>query len=178
MYRQYNLKDVVMSEIAFIVLARAIHVMSGVTWAGAAFVLAMVIAPTMVPKGSDIPSPWLGTVARRAGALAGISAVLTVLSGVFLFAVLHPHDNSLSGFVLKFGATAALLSLAVGLLIGRPAGLEVARLHAGRDGAAPETIQRLSQLRTRTVVSARVAAALLAVAVLAMAVFRYAAVVG
>ena len=70
-----------MSEIAFIVLARAIHVMSGVTWAGAAFVLAMVIAPIMVPKGSDIPSPWLGTVARRAGALAGISAVLTVLSG-------------------------------------------------------------------------------------------------
>src|SRR5258708_6349002 len=169
-----------MSEIAFIVLACAIHVMSGVSWAGAAFVLAMVSAPIMVPKGSDIPSPWLGTVARRAGALAGISAVLTVLSGVFLFAVLHLHDDSLSGLVLKSGATAALLSLAVGLLIGRPAGIEVARLHAGRDGAAPsqETIQRLSQLRTRTVVSARVAAALLAVSVLAMAVFRYAAAVG
>jgi hypothetical protein len=66
------------------------------------------------------------------------------------------------------------------VLIGRPAGIEVARLHAGRDGAAPsqETIQRLSQLRTRTVVSARVAAALLAVSVVAMAVFRYAAAVG
>jgi uncharacterized membrane protein len=169
-----------MSEVAFIVLARAIHVMSGVTWAGAAFVLAMVIAPISVPKGSEVPGPWLGAVARRAGALAGISAVLTVLSGVFLFAVLHPHDNSFGGLVLKSGATAALLSLAVGLLIGRPAGIEVARLHAGRDGAVPsqETIQRLSQLRTRTVVSARVAAALLAVSVLAMAVFRYAAAVG
>jgi hypothetical protein len=153
-----------MSEIAFIVLARAIHVMSGVTWAGAAFVLTMVIAPIMMPKGSDIPSPWLGTVARRAGVLAGISAVLTVLSGVFLFAVLHPHDNSFGGLVLKSGATAAL----------------VARLHAARDDTGPsqETIQRLSQLHTRTVVSARVAAALLAVAVLAMSVFRYAAAVG
>jgi hypothetical protein len=118
-------------------------------------------------------------VARRAGALAGISAVLTVLSGVFLFAVLHPHDNSVSGLVLKSGATAALLALAVGLLIGRPAGLEVARLHAGHNGTAPsqEAIQRLSRLRTRTVASARVTAALLAVSVLAMAVFRYAAAV-
>jgi uncharacterized membrane protein len=169
-----------MSEVSFIVLARAIHVMSGVTWAGTAFVLAMVIAPVSVPKGADNPGPWLGIVARRAGALSGISAVLTVLSGVFLFAVLHPHDNSVSGLVLKSGATAALLSLAVGLLISRPAGLEVARLHAGHDGTAlsQEAIQQLSRLRTRTVLSARVAAVLLAVAVLAMAVFRYAAAVG
>lgn len=35
-----------MSEVAFIVLARAIHVMSGVTWAGTAFVLATVISQT------------------------------------------------------------------------------------------------------------------------------------
>jgi uncharacterized membrane protein len=169
-----------MSEVAFIVLARAIHVMSGVTWAGAAFVLATVIIPLAVPTGSAIPGPWLGTVARRAGALAGISAVLTVLSGVFLLAVLHLHDNSVSGLVLKSGATAALLSLAIGLRVSRPAGLEIARLYAGRDGTAPsrETSQRLSRLHTRSVLSARVAAALLAVAVLAMAVFRYAAAVG
>jgi hypothetical protein len=161
-----------MSEVAFIVLARAIHVMSGVTWAGTAFVLATVI--------SQAPGNWPGNIARRAGVLSGISAVLTVLSGLFLFAVLHPHDNSVGGLVLKSGATAALLSLAVGLLIGRPAGRELARLHASRDDTALSrgTIQQLSRLRTRTVVSARVAAALLAVAVLAMAVFRYAAVVG
>jgi uncharacterized membrane protein len=169
-----------MSEVAFIVLARAIHVMSGVTWAGAAFVLATVITPLAVPTGSDIPGPWLGTVARRAGALAGISAVLTVVSGVFLFATLHLHDNSVSGLVLKSGATAALLSLAIGVLVSRPTGLEIARLYAGRDGTASsqEASQRLSRLHTRSVLSARVAAALLAVAVLAMAVFRYAAAVG
>jgi uncharacterized membrane protein len=160
-----------MSEVAFIVLARAIHVMSGVTWAGTAFVLATLISQTR--------GPWLGDVARRAGALSGISAVLTVLSGLFLFAALHPHDNSVGGLVLKSGAMAALLSLAVGLLIARPAGLELARLHESRDDAASQgAIRQLSRLRTRTVVSARVAAALLAVAVLAMAVFRYAAAVG
>jgi uncharacterized membrane protein len=165
-----------MSEVAFIVLAHAIHVMSGVTWAGAAFVLATVITPVFLRTGED-SGPGLSAVARRAGALSGISALLTVLSGVFLFAVLHPHDSTVSGLVLKSGAMAAVLSLAVGLLVSRPAGLGIARLYAGRDGAAlsPEAAQQLSRLRTRTVVSARVAALLLAVAVLAMAVFRYAA---
>jgi uncharacterized membrane protein len=169
-----------MSDVAFIVLARAIHVMSGVTWAGAVFVLATVITPVSVAKDSDIPEPRLATIARRAGALAGISALLTVLSGVYLFAVLHAHDNSISGLVLKSGATAALLSMAVGFLISRPAGLGVARLYANRDGTAlsQEAIQQLSRLRTRSVLSVRLAAALLAFAVLAMAVFRYAAAVG
>jgi uncharacterized membrane protein len=169
-----------MSEVAFIVLARAIHVMSGVTWAGAAFVLATVITPVLVPSGADNSGPWLGTVGRRAGALSGISAILTVLSGLFLFAVLHPHDNSAGGLVLKSGAMAALLSLAVGVLIGRPAGLGIARVYASRDGAAlsPEATRQLSQLHARTVLSARVAAALLAFAVLSMAVFRYAAAAG
>jgi uncharacterized membrane protein len=104
-----------MPQVPFIVLARAIHVMSGVAWAGAAFVLATAIIPVLVPNGADNSAPWLGTVARRAGALSGISAMLTVLSGVFLFAVLHPHDSSAGGLVLKSGAMAALLSLAVGL---------------------------------------------------------------
>jgi uncharacterized membrane protein len=104
-----------MSEVAFIVLARAIHVMSGVTWAGASFLVATVITPALAPGGAHNSGPWVGTVARRAGALTGISAMLTVLSGVFLFAVLHPHDSSAGGLVLKSGAMAALLSLAVGL---------------------------------------------------------------
>lgn len=169
-----------MSEVAFIVLARAIHVMSGVTWAGAVFVLATVITPVLVPNGADKSGPWLGTVGRRAGALSGISALLTVLSGVFLFVVLHPHDSSVSGLVLKSGMAAALLSLAVGVLIGRPAGLGIARVYASRDGAAlsPEAVLQLSRLHARTVLSARLAAALLAFAVLTMAVFRYAAAIG
>jgi hypothetical protein len=73
--------------------------------------------------------------------------------------------------------TAALLSLAVGMLIGRPAGRGIARVYASRDGTAlsPEAARQLSRLHARTVLSARVAAALLGFAVLSMAVFRYAA---
>jgi hypothetical protein len=60
-----------MPNIELIVLARMAHVMAGVIWAGATFVLATAI------------------VAGRVGPIAGISALLTVLSGSYLFATLH-----------------------------------------------------------------------------------------
>jgi len=87
--------------------------------------------------------------------------------------------------VLKAGAAAALLALAVGVLVGRPAGQRLAKLQQVQQvqqvqqaqGAAPPT-DALAQLpvpRRRAALSARLAAALLGVSVLAMAVFRYAA---
>lgn len=166
-----------MSDTALIVLARAVHVMAGITWAGAAFVLAMVIVPLAARHAAEGAGRWLGMAARRAGKLAGISALLTVLSGIYLFAALHPHDDSASGFVLKSGAAAALLSLAVGLLVGRPAGLKLAQLQeASKDGSAPsaETARQLTRLRVRSAVGSWITAGLLGIAVLAMAVFRYA----
>jgi len=167
-----------MSESAFIVLARAVHVLAGVGWAGTAFMLAVVLVP-LAQRGADGAGAWLSPVARRAGPLSGICALLTVVSGVYLFAVLHPHDESAGALVLKAGAAAALLALAVGVLVGRPAGQRLVKLQAQQDqGTAPppETLAQLSGLRRRAALSARLAAALLSVSVVAMAVFRYATV--
>jgi len=163
-----------MSESAFIVLARAVHVLAGVGWAGTAFMLAVVLVP-LAQGGADGAGSWLGPVARRAGPLSGACALLTVLSGVYLFAVLHPHDESAGGLVLKAGAAAALLALAVGVLVGRPAGRRLANLQQALGAApGPETLAQLPALRQRAALSARLAAGLLGVSVLAMAVFRYA----
>lgn len=166
-----------MSESAFIVLARADHVLAGVGWAGTAFMLAVVLVP-LAQRGADGAGSWLGPVARRAGPLSGICALLTVLSGVYLFAVLHPHDESAGALVLKAGAAAALLALAVGVLVGRPAGQRLAKLQQMQQaqGTPPplETLAQMPALRQRAALSARVAAGLLSVSVLAMAVFRYA----
>ena len=166
-----------MSELSFIVLARAVHVMAGVTWAGAVFVMAAVVAPLSARHGAEGAGRWLGLVAGRAGRISIITALLTVLSGVYLFAVLHRHDTSASGLVLISGAVAALLALALGLLVARPTGLRLARLgQAQAGGAAPtaEMLRQMEQLRLRATVSGRVAAGLLGASVLAMAVFRYA----
>jgi uncharacterized membrane protein len=172
---------IIMSDFTLIVFAHAIHVMAGVVWAGTTFLLAMAIMPLMLRHGAEGAGRWLGMAARRAGLFASISALLTVLSGIYLFATLHRHDHSASELVLKTGAAAALLALAVGLFVGRPAGQRLAQLHqAPQDGAAPsaEGVLQLAALQRRVIVSSRVAAGLLGVSVLAMAVFRYAAALG
>ncbi|MDB5978765.1 MAG: hypothetical protein JWR07_5525 [Nevskia sp.] len=169
-----------MNELSLIVLARAVHVLSGVAWAGATFIMAGVVAPVLARHAAEGAGRWLGLVARRAARVSLIAALLTIVSGTYLFATLHHHDSSASARVLAAGAVAALLSLAVGLLIGRPAGLAMLKLQAGgAEGAppSPETQQRIAALRLRAMISGRVTAGLLGAAVLAMAVFRYAAVV-
>jgi len=165
-----------MSESVLILLARAIHVVSGVIWSGAAFVLAIAVVPLFARHGAEGAGRWLGMVAARAGALIGASAPLAILSGVYLFAALHHHDDSASGIVLKTGASAALLSAVVGALFSRTAGRELMQFHQASARQAinsPDAGRQLAALRTRATVSARAVAALLGVAVLAMATFRY-----
>lgn len=164
-----------MVDFTFIVLARAVHVAAGVAWAGGTFVLAGVVLPLMREHGAQGAGRWLGMVARRAGMASIFSALATVATGIYLFAVLHPDDSSASGLVLKAGAIAALLALGAGLLIGRPAGMKLAQLQAAAaaGGAAPDAA-RLASLQLRSTVASRAGAGLLALSVVAMGVFRYA----
>ncbi|MBR0344355.1 MAG: hypothetical protein IJI03_03730, partial [Rudaea sp.] len=89
-----------MLQIDLIVRARAIHVIAGVAWAGATFMLASVIVPIALRHGAEGAGRWMGLAARRAGMSSMIAALLTVLSGIYLFAVLHAQDASAGGFVL------------------------------------------------------------------------------
>ena len=166
-----------MLNIELIALARAVHVLAGVAWAGATFLLAAVIVPIAARHGAEGAGRWTGMIARRVGPMSGISALLTVLSGIYLFAVLHPNDSSAGGLVLKTGAIAGLLSLAIGFLVGRPTGLKLVNLNQqSSPAAAPsaDMLQQMPGLLRRAVLSSRLTAALLGIAVLSMAVFRYA----
>jgi uncharacterized membrane protein len=166
-----------MSNIQLIVLARAVHVMAGVIWAGAVFLLAAVIVPMAAGQRTEDAGRWTGIIARRIGPMSGISALLTVLSGIYLFAALHAHDSSIGGIVLKTGAVAALLSLGIGFLIGRPAGIRLGKLSEQISPAgvpSEDVLQQLTQLSRRRVWTSRLMATFLGLAVLSMAVFRYA----
>lgn len=166
-----------MSDIELIVLARTVHVIAGVTWAGATFLLASVIVPIAARHSAEGAGRGTGLIARRVGLMSGISALLTVVSGIYLFAALHSNDSSAGGLVLKTGAVAALLSLAVGFLVGRPTGLKLAKLSEQSSPTAapsPDVLQQMSGLRRRVALSTRLTAAFLGIAVLSMAVFRYA----
>jgi uncharacterized membrane protein len=154
-----------------LVLARVFHIFGGVIWAGSMFALSFGVMPVGAQHAAEGSGRWTGLVMRRLGPASGISAIVTVLSGFYLFATLHSGDHSVSGMVLGTGAAAGVLSLLVGVLIGRPAGLRLSQLQMNPAGADKA---QLASLQRRAAVSSRVAGILLGLAVLSMAAFRYA----
>jgi uncharacterized membrane protein len=164
----------VMTTVTLILLARAVHILGGVFWAGSTFLLTWVIFPIGARHGVDGASRWVGMIARKAGPASGISALLTVLSGIYLMLVLHPGDRSASGIVLQAGAVAAVLSFFVGFFMGRPAGQKLLQLVEQQSSApTPADLAQQEALRRRAAISSKLTAALLALAVLSMATFRY-----
>jgi uncharacterized membrane protein len=181
LYIKYQRRIPIMSSALWILLARAVHILGGVAWAGSVFMTASVILPLAARHGHEGFGQWVGMIGRRMGPVSGIAALLTILSGIYLMAVLHEGDRSIGGIVLLSGAVAALLSFLSGFFIGRPAGLKLAKLseQLGQSGTpSAEIAQQIASLRARTAVSTRITTALLGLAVLAMAVFRYAAAIG
>lgn len=163
-----------MTTVALILLARAVHIFGGVFWAGSTFLLTWVIFPIGARHAADGAGRWVGMIGRKAGPISGISALLTVLSGIYLMLVLHPGDRSASGMVLQAGAVAAVLSFFVGFFVGRPAGQKLLQLVEQQSStpSSAELAQRAS-LQKRAAISSKLTAALLGLAVLAMALFRY-----
>jgi uncharacterized membrane protein len=60
-----------MLNIELITLARAVHVLAGVAWAGATFLLAAVIVPIAARHGAEGAGRWTGIIARRVGPMSG-----------------------------------------------------------------------------------------------------------
>src|SRR5690606_26126834 len=110
-----------MDQGTWIVLARAIHVAGGVVWAGAAIIMGTAVMPLLLRHAEEGAGRWLGMVGMRVGILSGISALLTIISGMYLFHALHANDGSLVKTVLASGAIAAILALVVGIAFARPA---------------------------------------------------------
>ena len=163
-----------MTTVVLILLARALHVLGGVIWAGSTFLLTWVIFPIGARHAAEGAGRWVGMIARKAGPMSGISALLTILSGIYLMLVIHPGDRSTGGLVLQAGAVAAVLSFFVGFFFGRPAGQKLLQLTEQQSStpSAAELAQR-EGLRKRAAVSSVMTAMLLVLAVLAMATFRY-----
>ncbi|HEX4973977.1 MAG TPA: hypothetical protein VFV69_23250 [Steroidobacteraceae bacterium] len=163
-----------MTTVALILLARVLHILGGVIWAGSTFLLTWVIFPIGAQHAADGAGRWVGMIARKAGPVSGISAMLTVLSGIYLMLVIHPGDRSAGGLVLQAGALAAVLSFFVGIFVGRPAGQKLLQLMQ-QQSSSPTTAELAQRegLRKRAAISSMLTALLLVLAVLAMATFRY-----
>lgn len=161
-----------MTSIPLILIARLLHVVAGILWAGVIFVLVAAVMPVARRHAQEGAQRWAGLIAQRVGPLSGIAAIVTILSGVYLMAALHTGDGTLAGTVLKIGALLGVLAFIVGVAIARPTAMKLSALGRNDDDAHTESVRARLQRRSRW--STSLTTALVALTVICMALFRYA----
>jgi hypothetical protein len=148
-----------------IAIARAIHILGGVIWAGFAIVLSALVLPNLAPEGRGAMGQYMGKFGAR---IAGISAGLTFLSGIYLMWRLHWGDRSAMGATLGIGAALAILAMITGGAIAGRAATQLSKLTPG-----PDTAAQAAALRNRLLLGGRITATLLVLSVICMSVARY-----
>ena len=166
-----------------IIIMRLVHVFAGVAWAGGAFLLAGFVTPAVQRSG-----PTGGQVMRQMsdpGKLSPyftVAALLTTLSGLYLFDVRSGHFNMAwistpTGIALSIGALAGILAFLHGAFATGPLTKKMASLGqelATSDGPpAPEKLAEMGQLQEKLARNGRITALLLLIAVGGMSLTGY-----
>jgi uncharacterized membrane protein len=164
-----------------LILLRVVHIGLGVFWAGAVFFTAFFLAPALRDAGPDGAKVAAGLMKRRLFDVLPIVAIVSILSGLWLFwrasAGQPAYMRSSVGMTYGIGAAAAIIALALGFAIVRPAMAKAMQLTQSAASAAPA--ERDAQLaaaqaaRVRGAKATQVVTILIGIAVIAMAIGRY-----
>ena len=157
-----------------------LHLVFATTWLGTDFYFNFVVTPRLRALEPSVLEEVTASLRRVTTPLLAVSAVLTIVTGVWMMAQLHAqHPGRFSttrwGTSLVIGAVCSLLVLAVAVVVDGPATRKLGRLAEsvrGRTATSDETaaMRRLSE---RSVLAGRVATVLLLAALATMAVARY-----
>lgn len=165
-----------------LVLARLLHIVLGAFWVGALLFNAIFLLPALGDIGPDAAKVGAGLQRRRLMTVMPIVALLTILSGFWLYwrvsgGFASGYMGSPQGQTLGAGAVATLVAWVIGLAVVRPSMNRVGELGQRIAQAAPTEREALlaevAAARQRSTTSGRWVAGLLTLALAAMAVARY-----
>lgn len=167
---------------ALIILARLIHISTGVFWGGAILFINFLLGPSVMAAGPDGAKVMQQLVRRHYFEIVIGAATLTIVSGLYLVWV---DSSGFAGewFATRFGQgistgmLAAILAYVVGVFIMRPALYRMlalgGQLAQASPGDRPAIEQQVLATRGRMIKVGGLGTMLLLVAVLSMAVARY-----
>ena len=161
---------------------RAAHILLAALWLGAAFLLSIFVLPAVRDAGTA-GGHFMATLHRRKlHVFMAASAVLTVLSGVWLYWVLTSGLEraalfSRTGIVFGIGGLCGVLALALGASVIGPGAARMVEL-VEQTAATPEAdrgdhLQRIQALQQRTACPGQVAVLLLLLALILMVSGHY-----
>jgi hypothetical protein len=161
---------------------RLVHIVGGVFWAGAVFLMVGFVIPAVRASGPVGGRIMQEMQRRRLSVFMNAAAGLTMLSGFILYGRLITASDgawarTTSAMVFGIGALASILGAIIGGgIVGRGAE-QLAKLGAKIQAAggvpSPEQAAEMNRLQTRVGKAAPVMAGLLLIAVAAMATARY-----
>jgi uncharacterized membrane protein len=165
-----------------VVVLRLIHIIGGVFWVGAVWVLVRFVEPTATaagPEGGRFLQRFAGSGYTAAVTSAGLStivagiALLWIDSDGFQGAYMASHF----GVTISIGATCAVLAAVFGIGLGARNAMRLkavaATIQGQAGGPTTEQLAEMTGIRSRLRTGSRIAAALLIVAVVCMAIARY-----
>jgi hypothetical protein len=123
-----------------VTILRLIHIGVGAFWAGAAMLTGWFLTPAAREVG-PAAGPLMQSLLKRnlTGKLIA-SGTVTVLAGLWLFALEAPTFRRWQDYVLATGALAAIVALIIGITLQRPTGKRVQTLGAAiASGSGPPT---------------------------------------
>ena len=164
------------------VVLRLIHIVSGVSWAGAVFLMVGFIYPSMRAVGPQGGALMQQFQRRRLPVFMNGAAGLTILSGFILYGrAVAVTDGAwartTSGMVFGLGGVATLLAAIIGGVFVSRSAVQLAKIGESVQAAggrpSPEQAAELGRLQARMGSAMRAVAGLLIIAVMAMATARY-----
>lgn len=164
-----------------VILLRVLHVVLGVFWGGTILFNAFFLQPALRDAGPDGAKVMAGMVKRHMMTVVPIAAILTILSGLWLYWRLsngfdHHYVHSAAGATYGLGGLAGIIALAVGLSMIRPNMTRAAAIMQHAPAAGPEREAAMAEarrLRERAASANNVVTVLMVGTLLAMAVARY-----
>jgi uncharacterized membrane protein len=166
-----------------IALLRAIHILAGALWVGAALFNAAYLIPSVIaagPAGGQVMRTLVQV--RRLPVYMNTVMAVTLLSGIALYGWTSNGFSrvwlaSSAGITLTGGALLALVVAGIGFVVTVPTVKRIGALGAAIAGAggppSPAQAAEMASLQRRMLGAARLGATLLVVATLAMAMARY-----
>ena len=159
---------------------RVLHILFAAFWVGSAVFLTLYVTPAIRATGPQGAPVMAELMRRRMGGFIAAAAMLTVLSGLWMYWI---FTNGFDGAIVAHGAGLALgigglcgIAAAVigGAVIGRAAeragalSQQVAQMPEGEERAA--TLQTVAALQRRVATFSRLAVVLLVAALVAMTI--------
>jgi hypothetical protein len=171
-----------MSEPTITIVLRLIHILAGIFWVGAIFLIAGFLVPTVRASGPEGGRFMQHLMLRRRLSVFLLGAMLlTVLSGFIMYgrlvaATQGAWASTPPGIGYGVGGLAAILAAIVGGAISGSAARRMATLGqqaSQTGGLSPDQQAEMGRLQRRSALGSWVTAGLLAIAAGAMAIARY-----